>query len=152
MSLRGSLAGLFVITALSGGAGEPYACTAETVPAQISAQRLMVRLSTVEELATARSQLGLDGADETDLQLVTQANVCAQLRNQFKHEFKVQGAKSPFVATYYRVEDTYLVAVVDRDLLGPRPPPAQDGLVRGRGEVHLILYDLSFTHLTTFRG
>ncbi len=141
-----------LIAGLGADAGRPDAvCSADTPLARSAAEKFLTDLATSEPLLPTQAQVGLEGTGPPDIELVTQSNVCAHLRNEFKHEFKVQGSKSPYVATYYQVEDRYVVTVLSRTLVDPPTADPQSGQIQWLGDAWVFVYDLSFTQLALVR-
>ncbi|MDT8368783.1 MAG: hypothetical protein RQ745_06220 [Longimicrobiales bacterium] len=105
-------------------------------------------LLTDEDKAGARERAGLAQVDPQNLAVVTDARVCAQLRKQFMATYNVQGAESPYVAVYYRVDDRFVAHIIPREALEP-PPVPQGTVYITETKVVLIVYDEDFRELRT---
>ncbi len=106
----------------------------------------VMALLTDEDKAGARERAGLTRVDPEHLSIVTDAHVCARLRRQFKGTYEVQGGKSPYVATFYRVDNRFIVHIIPREALGPASaPPGKVSLTQTK--VLLLVYDESFKEL-----
>ena len=91
----------------------------------------------------------LSGADPNDLTIVTNGGTCSKLRKQFSDTYNVQGANSPYIATYYQVGNRFIVHINTRDAVEPEPaPPGQVLLIFGKSQV--LVYDDSFNELGAF--
>lgn len=69
------------------------------------------------ELATRLAELGLAGVAPSEVRVLegrADSRHCAQLQKRIPEAFRVEGAKSPWIATYYRVRDRYVVPVIER--------------------------------------
>lgn len=128
-------AGLAAILALA----QLSACSSAPCPPDDPvARNALTLLLTAPYLADTRTNAGLDAVDPANLQVVTTSKTCNELKKRIKDDYDLQGGNSALVATYYVVDDRFLVYVVPRD----NPPESANKSI-------ILVFDQALQQLET---